>query len=210
MKLFDADWAPSPRRVRIYLAEKGISVERETIDLRQDEQLGAAYLALNPRGVVPALQLDDGEMLCESAAICRYFEALGDPSPLFGETALDIARIESWARRIENEGYAAVVYVLRNQRPAFRDRGVAGKWPAIPQIPELVKRGQILWDMFVCALDAHLAGRTWIATDSYSFADISALVTVDFAKAAKLVVPDGAADLKRWHAAASARSSATA
>lgn len=210
MKLFDAEWAPSPRRVRIYLAERGILVERETIDLRQDEQLGDAYLALNPRGVVPALQLDDGEMLCESSAICRYFEALGDPSPLFGETALDIARIESWTRRIENEGYAGVVYVLRNQRPAFRDRGVAGKWPAIAQIPELVERGRLLWDLFVAMLDAHLAGRTWIATEAYSFADISALVTVDFAKAAKLVLPEGSVHLRRWHAAVSARSSATA
>ncbi|WP_242137601.1 MULTISPECIES: glutathione S-transferase [unclassified Sphingomonas] len=210
MKLFDADWAPSPRRVRIYLAEKQITVDRERIDLRRDEQLGEAYLKLNPRGVVPALQLDDGEILCESAAICRYFEALGALSALFGETALDVARIEGWTRRIEAEGYAGVVYVLRNQREAFRDRGVAGKWPAIPQIPELAERGHILWDTFVRALDAHLAGRSWIATDSYSFADITALVTVDFAKAAKLAVPDGAAHLRRWHAAASARPSATA
>lgn len=108
MKLFDADWVPSPRRVRIYLAEKQITVERAVIDLREDEQFSEAYLALNPRGIVPALQFDDGEVLCESAAICRYFEAMGDPSALFGETPRDIARIESWTRRIENEAYAAV------------------------------------------------------------------------------------------------------
>ena len=210
MKLFDADWAPSPRRVRIYLAEKGIALDRERIDLRKDEQLGAAYLRINPRGVVPALEFDDGEILCESVAICRYFEALGTPSPLFGETALDVGRIESWSRRIEQEGYAAVVYVLRNQRPAFHDRGVAGKWPPIPQIPELADRGRLLWDMFVLALDAHLAGRSWIATDSYSFADVTALVTVDFAKAAQLEIPESALNLRRWHATVSARASAAA
>ena len=210
MKLYDSVWAPSPRRVRLYLAEKGIEIERVMVDLRSDEQLGDSYLRVNPRGVVPALELDSGEVICESSAICRYFEALHPPSPLFGETALDIARIESWTRRIEQEGYAAVVYVLRNQRDAFRDRGVAGKWPAVPQIPELAQRGGILWGAFTAALDAHLAGRDWIATTQYSFADISALVTVDFAKAAKLAIPQGCADLQRWHDTASARASSAA
>ena len=210
MKLYDAVWAPSPRRVRIFLAEKGIEIHRVMVDLRSDEQLGDAYLKVNPRGAVPALELDSGEVICESSAICRYFEALFSPSPVFGETALDIARIESWTRRIEQEGYAAVAYVLRNQRDAFRDRGVAGKWPAVPQIPELAERGSILWGAFTAALDKHLAGRAWIATDAYSFADISALVTVDFAKAAKLGVPEGCADLRRWHEAATARASSAA
>jgi glutathione S-transferase len=210
VKLYDAAWAPSPRRVRIYLAEKGIEVDRVLVDLRSGEHLGAAFLQINPRGVVPALELDSGEVLCESSAICRYFEALQPEPPLFGDGALDIARIESWTRRIEQEGYAAVVYVLRNEREAFRDRGIAGKWPAIPQIPELAERGGILWAAFTAALDAHLAGRAWIATDAYSFADISALVTVDFAKAARLTVPEGFVHLHRWHAAASARSSAAA
>lgn len=210
MKLYDAAWAPSPRRVRIYLAEKGIEVDRVPVDLRCDEHLGEAFLRINPRGVVPALELDSGEVLCESSAICRYFEALQPAPSLFGESALDIARIESWTRRIEQDGYAAAVYVLRNQREAFRDRGVAGKWPAIPQIPELAERGGILWAAFTATLDAHLAGRNWIATDGYSFADISALVTIDFAKAARLTVPEGFVHLRRWRAAASARSSAAA
>lgn len=210
MKLYDAAWAPSPRRVRLYLAEKGVAIERVMVDLRSDEQLGDAYLKVNPRGAVPALELDSGEVICESSAICRYFEALQPPSPLFGDTALDIARIESWTRRIEHEGYAAVVYVLRNQREAFRDRGVAGKWPAVPQIPELAQRGAILWGAFTAALDAHLKGRDWIATHAYSFADISALVTVDFAKAAKLAVSENHANLRRWYDAAAARASSSA
>lgn len=210
MKLYDAAWAPSPRRVRIFLAEKGITVERVAIDLREDEQLGEPYLAVNPRGVVPALQLDNGEVICESAAICRYFEAVQPDPALFGCTPLEIARIESATRRIEYEGYAGVVYVLRNTRQAFTGRGAPGKWPEIAQIPALAARGMIMWDAFVDALDSDLATRPWIAGETYSFADITALTTVDFARAAKLSVPESAANLRRWHIAASSRPSAAA
>jgi glutathione S-transferase len=210
MKLYDAAWAPSPRRVRIFLAEKGIEIERVMVDLRQDEQLSDPYLAINPRGAVPALELDTGEVICESAAICRYFEALQPDPSLFGKTPLDIGRIESWTRRIESDGYAAAVYALRNAKPHFEDRGLPGKWPSVPQIPELSARGVIMWEAFTDALDAWLSGREWIATEAYSFADISALVTIDFAKAAKLAVSDTSRNILRWHEAASSRPSATA
>ncbi len=210
MKLYDAAWAPSPRRVRIFLAEKGIEIERVTVDLRSDEQLADPYLAINPRGAVPALELDSGEVICESAAICRYFEVVQPMPTLFGDNALDIARIESWTRRIESDGYAAAVYALRNAREAFKDRGAPGKWPAIPQIPELAARGVVMWEAFVEALEKHLAARDWIATDAYSFADISALVTIDFARAAKLDVPASYHALTRWHGRVAARPSATA
>lgn len=210
MKLYDSRGAPSPRRVRVYLAEKHIEVERVTIDLRVDEHLEDAFLAINPRGAVPALELDDGEVICESAAVCRYFEALHPAPSLFGTTPVDIARIESWTRRIESDGYAAAVYVLRNTVDAFRDRAAAGKWPAMPQIPELAARGVIMWDVFVETLEAQLAERTWIATDSYSFADITALVTIDFAARCKLAMPEEAQAVRRWHAAATARPSAQA
>lgn len=210
MKLYDAPWAPSPRRVRIYLAEKGIEVPRETIDLRRGEQLDDPYLRINPRGAVPALELDDGEVLCESAAICRYFEALHPEPPLFGTTPIEIGRITSWTRRIEGDGYAAVVYVLRNSVPAFADRAEAGKWPTLPQIPELATRGGVMWRAFVDAFDQRLGDSEWVAGDGYSFADITALVTVDFAARAKLPLPDDAGNVRRWHAAASARPSAQA
>lgn len=210
MKLYDSAWAPSPRRVRIYLAEKGISVERVEIDLKSAEQFGDTYLSINPRGTVPALQLDSGEVICESSAICRYFEALHPAPPLFGATPLEIARIESWTRRIENDGYTAAVYAFRNTRPAMEGRGAPGKWPTIPLIPELATRGAIMWGAFVAALDAQLAEAPWIAGDAFSFADITALVTIDFAKAAKLMVPDNDVHLRRWYDAASARPSASA
>ena len=209
MKLYDAAWAPSPRRVRIYLAEKGIDVERVPVDLRSDEQLGDAYLSINPRGAVPALELDDGEVITESAAICRYFEALHPAPSLFGTTPIEIARIESWTRRVESDGYFAAVYAFRNSVPALKDRGVPGKWPPIPQIPELATRGAVMWKAFVEGLNGHLADSEWIAGDRYSFADITALVTVDFAARAKLDIL-GCGDIARWYKAASARPSAQA
>jgi glutathione S-transferase len=209
MKLYDAAWAPSPRRVRIYLAEKGIEVERVPIDLRQNEQLSDAYLAINPRGAVPALELDDGEVITESAAICRYFEAATPEPPLFGTTPVEIARIESWTRRIESDGYAAAAYAFRNSLPALKDRGVSGKWPPIPQIPELATRGAVMWKAFVEGLEEHLEGRTWIASDAYSFADVTALVTIDFAAKAGLDI-HGCGRVARWHETVSARPSARA
>ncbi len=210
MKLYDAPWAPSPRRVRIFLAEKGVEVPREAIDLRSGEHLADAYLRINPRGAVPALRFDTGEVLCESAAICRYFEALHPEPALFGRAPLEIGWIESWTRRIEGDGYAAVVYVLRNTATAFKDRAIPDAGLSIAQIPELAARGAIMWDAFVEALDVRLSDRPWIAGEDYSFADITALVTLDFARAAKLAVPEHFAHLRRWHSAASARPSASA
>ena len=210
MKLYDAPWAPSPRRVRIFLAEKGIEVPREAIDLRSGEHLADEYLRINPRGAVPALELDDGEVLCESAAICRYFEALQPDPPLFGTTPIEIGRIESWTRRVEGDGYAAAVYVLRNTVPAFKGRAIPDAGLAVAQIPELAARGALMWESFVEALDRRLADRDWIAGGGYSFADITALVTIDFARAAKLIVAERLVHLGRWHAAASARPSAGA
>lgn len=210
MKLYDAVRAPSPRRVRIYLAEKQISVERVTIDLMTDEQLGDAYLAVNPRGTVPALALDDGTVITESAAICRFFETLHAEPPLFGAGAVEVAQVEDWTRRIESDGYAAAVYAFRNAVPVFAGRGAAGKWPAIPQIPDLVARGRTMWGAFINVLDLRLAGREWIVGARYTFADITTLVTIDFARAGKLSVPEEAENVRRWYAAAAARPSATA
>lgn len=224
MLLYDARWAPSPRRVRLFLAEKDVDygIERRPIDLRADEQRGAAYRAINPRGTVPALVLDDaggsdgdrggggGTVLTESAAICRYLDALHPEPALFGDTPLAIALTEEWTRRIEAEGYAAAVYAFRNTRDAFADRGVPGAGGAVPQIPELAERATILWAGFVATLDTRLASREWIATDRYGFADITALVTIDFARAAGLAVPGGCSALAAWHERASARPSASA
>lgn len=210
MKLYDADRAPSPRRVRIYLAEKAISVERVTVDLRAGEHLQPAFLAINPRGTVPALRLDDGEVIGDSTAICRFFEALHPDPPLFGARPVEIARVTAWTRRVEAEGYAAAVYALRNIAAGFAGRAEAGQWPRLEQIPALAERGRVMWAQFVAILNARLGESEWLAGDRFSFADITAFVTVDFARAAKLTVGEDAANLRRWYDAMGARPSAAA
>jgi len=210
LKLYDAVWAPNPRRVRMYLAEKGIEIERRMVDLANGENLQEPFLSLNARGTVPVLQLDDGTCIADSVAICRYLEALHPNPPLFGRDPLEIARIEYWTRKIEAEGYAGVVYAFRNRNKHMTDRALSGHWPPVPQLPELVMRGQNMWGWFVETLDDRLTGRDWIATDDYSFADLTALMTVDFAKATRLSDGDLPPSLTAWHARASARPSATA
>lgn len=210
MKLYDAAFAPSPRRVRIFLAEKGIEVPREIVDLRAMEQLGEAFRAVNPRCMVPALVLDSGDVIDESASICRYLECLHPEPPLFGETPEAIGLIDAWTRRIESEGYAAVVYVLRNGNPRFAGRATPGGWDDMPQIPALVDRGQRMWSAFLEMLDARLATREWIVGEQYSFADLTALVALDFAKAAALDGPSARPNVARWHAIVTARPSAAA
>ena len=147
---------PAPRGASTS-PKRGSRLSGRKIDLRKNEQLGEAYLAINPRGVVPYLVLDSGEVIDESEAICRYFEALNPASPLFGETPLEIARITAAIRRVEGQGYAAAVNVLRNASPHMVGRGLPGNGPKIAQIPDLVARGRIMWDIFVAALDAQLA-----------------------------------------------------
>ena len=210
MKLYDHETAPSPRRVRVFLAEKGVAIDRVMVDLRGGEHLRDAFLAINPQGTVPALMLDDGEVIGDSVAICRYIEALHPSPPMFGTEAADVARIEAWTRFVEQQGYAAAVYVLRNTMPVFADRGAPGHWPPVPQIPDLADRARTMWSVFVAALDARLGESEWVAGDAYSFADVMALTTIDFARAAKLTVHADAANIARWHAAASARPSAAA
>lgn len=204
MKLYLNDWAPSPRRVVLYLAEKGISVDRQTIDLGTNEHLSPEFLGINPRGTLPALILDDGTCLTESVAICRYFEALYPAPALFGAMPHEVALVEEWIRRVEQEGYAACSYALRNSASMFHDRALPNAVLPIPQIPALVERGQIMWSGFLGTLEKRLAQNTWLAGDHFSFADIVALTTVDFARVARLPAPEGPATVA-WRAAITAR-----
>lgn len=210
MKLYDAAWAPNPRRVRMFLAEKDIQIERRTVDLADGENLREPFLSLNPRGTVPVLELDSGECIADSVAICRYLEALHPDPPLFGREPIEIARIDAWIRKIEGEGFVGVAYAFRNRNRNMTDRALSGRWPPVPQLPELVTRGQNMWGWFVEMLDERLREREWIATDSYSFADLTALMTVDFAKATRLSDGSFPPALMAWHERVSARPSATA
>jgi glutathione S-transferase len=203
MKLYDGGRAPNPRRTRIFLAEKGIKLPLEPIDLGAMQHRSAAYTAVNPIQRVPALELDDGTVITESIAICRYFEELQPEPPLFGRGALEIARVEMWNRRLELHFLFPVSHVFRNSHPAMKEMEV-------PQVPAWAEANKPRVLEFVALLDRELVDRPFVAGDKFTVADITGLVAVDFMKPAKLAVPDELKNLKRWHAEVSARPSAAA
>jgi glutathione S-transferase len=203
MKLYDGGRAPNPRRVRIFLAEKGITVPAEQVDLGALKQKSAEFTAINPLQRVPALILDDGSVLTESIAICRYFDALHPKPPLFGRGALEAARVEMWQRRLELHLLFPVAQVFRNQHPAMKDMEV-------PQVPAWAEANKPRIADFLSLLDRELINRQFIAADHYTVADITGLVALDFMKPAKLNIDEGLANVRRWHAELSARPSAAA
>lgn len=210
MKLYDMKLAPNPRRVRIFLAEKGIYVERVDLNIGAGENLSPEFLAINPRGLLPTLVLDDGTVLDESIAICRYFEEVYPEPNLMGRTALEKAMIESWQRRIEFDGLLSVATAFRNAAPHFANRSMPGAHPPLPQVPAMVERGMILSQGFFDALNDRLGNSAYVAGDRFTIADITALTTIDFAKWIKLTIGEQHPHLRRWYADVSARPSATA
>jgi glutathione S-transferase len=209
MKLYDCTPAPSPRRVRVFLAEKGIVVPTVQVDLRADEQFSPAFRAVNPDCIVPVLALDDGTCIADVMAICVYFEALQPEPPLMGVGAQDRAIVTAWQRRVERDGFFAVAEAFRNSTPAFKGRALPGA-DDYEQIPALVERGRARVGRFFAMLDARLADHDFVAGRRYSIADITALVAVDFARWIKLALPEECSHLRRWHGAVSARPSAKA
>jgi glutathione S-transferase len=202
MKLYDGGRAPNPRRVRIFLAEKGLSVEMEKIDLASLQHKSAEFTALNPLQRVPVLVLDDGTVITESIAICRYFEGLRPQPPLFGRSAIEQALVEMWNRRVELNLYMAVSAVFRHLHPAMKELE--------NQIPEWGEANKPRVLEFLGLLNRELKDRLFIAGDHYSVADITTLVAIDLMKPAKLTMPDGMVNIQRWHAQVSERASASA
>ena len=207
MKLYTWGRAPNPRRVLIYLREKGIEVPFEDAGMQGEPVLKPEFLDAYPHRRVPLLVLDDGSWIGEAMAICRYFETLHPEPCLMGRDAKEIAVIDMWERIAEWEGLHAISEVFRNMRPDFADRSLAGYAAALPQIPALVERGTVRMKMFYEKFEAQLAENEFVAGDRFSVADITTLCTVDFARVAKLTIPDHCAGMKRWHAAVSARPS---
>ena len=203
MKLYDGGRAPNPRRVKVFLAEKGITVPIEQVDLGKLAHKSPAYTAINPLQRVPALELDDGTVISESIAICRYFERLHPEPPLFGTDAKDMAVVEMWERRLEFHLLGPVSHVFRNSHPAMKDMEV-------PQVQAWADANKPRVMDFLALLDRELRGRRYIAGDRYTVADITGMISVDFMKPAKLAMPDTLTNLKRWHDEVSARPSAKA
>jgi glutathione S-transferase len=195
--------------VRIFLAEKGISVPMVQVDLRNGEQFTPAFRAINPDCTVPVLELDNGTRITDILAICRYFEELYPDPPLMGQSAEERAVIESWLRRIEWDGFYVARDVFRNATPGFKGRALPGPDPC-EQIPALAERGRVRIQHFFAWLDARLAENEFICGPRFTVADISGMVAIDFSGWAKLKAPDHMTHLRRWHAAVSARPSAKA
>lgn len=203
MKLFDGGRAPNPRRVRVFLAEKGIDVPLVPVDMGALEHKSAEVTSRNPLQRLPVLELDDGTILTESVAICRYFEELHPKPPLFGAGALGKALVEMWQRRMELNFMFAVQQAFRHIHPAMKD------WE-VPQIPEWGEANKPKALDFLAFLDDELAAREFIAGDAYSIADITGMIAVDFMKPARIQLPENLVNVRRWYDAVSSRPSAKA
>jgi glutathione S-transferase len=202
MKLFDARTAPNPRRVRIFLAEKGIGVPVEQVDIVSAQNRSTEFRAKNAMGTLPVLELDDGTTIAESVAICRYFEELQPEPPLMGTDAKDRALVEMWQRRMEYELFLPITQVFRNGHAFFKGR--------IPQVPEYGEVCRKHAEQRLEWLDGVLADRPFVAGDRYTIADITALCAIDFGRVSNIRVTPEQPNLARWRAAVSSRPSAKA
>lgn len=204
MKLYDGGRAPNPRRVRVFLAEKGLDLPPlEPIDISKGEHKSPEYTALNPSQRIPALVLDDGTVIAESVAICRYFEALHPEPALFGRDPVECGLVEMWQRRVEFELLGSVAAVFRHSHPFMAELEV-------PQIPAWGEANRDKAAAFLRLLDGHLEGREFLCGDYFSVADITGLIGIDFMRLPKIALPEGLANVRRWHQALSSRPSASA
>jgi glutathione S-transferase len=202
LKLYTSPYAPSPRRVRMYAAEKGIALELVNVDIGQNETQSTDFLAVNPVGETPVLELPDGRRLTESLSICRYLDETHRGPDLFGETADERAEINQWIDRLMFRLYVPMTHVFRHSHSFWEGR--------IPQVPAYgeVARAQVLAEL--TSLDRSLEGRHFVARASFSMADIVGFVATDFGKVVGIRVGTEWPNLTRWHSTIKARPSAAA
>lgn len=203
MKILETRTAPNPRRVRIFLAEKGIEVPCEEMDLMKGALKTAEFTQVNWFQRVPVLILDDGTAISETVAICRYFEETKPEPVLFGTGALGRATVEMWNRRVELGLFFSVAQAFRHLHPAMAHLEV-------PQVPAWGEANKPRAQDVLGFMDRELAGRQYIAGDAFSIADITALVAVDFMKPARIQRPAELKNLERWYGEVSSRPSAKA
>lgn len=198
MKLYDSPRAPNPRRVRIFLAEKGVEVPVETVEIGKGAHRTDAFARINPLQRLPVLELDDGTPIAETMAICRYLEELHPEPNLFGRDARERALVGMWSRRMELGLLYAVGSVFRHSHPVMAPLEV-------PQVPEWAQANRPKVAELLVWLDGELASRPFIVGNRFTVADITALCAVDFMKPAKVAMPENLAHVQRWHSAVSAR-----
>jgi glutathione S-transferase len=210
MKLYHSSVLPNSRRVRILIAEKALDIELAAVDLGAKEQFSSAYRTINPRVVVPTLMLDDGTAIGEVPAIQRYLDEAHPEVPLLGTTPKEKGLIAMWECRAELEGFAAVMEGVRNMAPGLKNRAISGPH-GYEQIPVLVERSKQRVANFYRDFEARLREAAFVAGDHFSAADITTLVTVDFAtRAFAMPLPAESAAFRRWYDTVSARPSAAA
>jgi glutathione S-transferase len=202
MKLYDAKSAPNPRRVRVFVAEKGMTIPTVEVDLNGRENHTPAFREKNPLGGVPVLELDDGTCIAESVAICRYLEGIQPEPPLMGTDPKDRAVVEMWQRRMELEIFQPIANVFVHTHEWFK-----GRRPQVPEYGEACRThvlARLRW------LDEVLATRPYVAGERYTIADITALVGIDWGRVTKTRVPAECTSVLRWHELVSNRPSARA
>ena len=197
MQLYDYPNAPNPMRVNIFLREKRLNVKKIFVDLASNENLKDDYLKINPWGTVPYLSISQKYGIAESIAICKYFEATTTNNLLFGNNAQEIAEIEMWQRKIEQEGMNSIGECLRNSSKAFKERALAGP-NKIQQIPELIERGKIRANLLFDIIETKLSDSSYLISDSFSMADIDLYVTCAFAKWVKIDATEKRPKLNKW------------
>jgi glutathione S-transferase len=197
MKFYDCTTAPSPRRVRIYLAEKGVDVDTCQVDLRNGEQFSDSFRAINPDCTVPVLVLDDGTVLSEVFAICQYLEEMHPEPPVLGRDATERALVTMWNAKIEQQGLGAIAEVFRNKSKGFKGRALTGA-QGFEQVPALAERGMTRLLQFYDRLDSHLGKNKFVAGDSFTLADVTAFVATEFAGRLKLEIGEERLNLSRW------------
>ena len=207
MRFYDCKTAPSPRRARIFIAEKGIQVETIEVDLRAGEHLKEEFVALNAYGTVPVLQLEDGTCFTSTTAIWHYLDARYPDPPLMGISPSDRGHIADLQWHIETGGFMAMAEYLRNSAPGFKGRALTGPGN-YEQIPALAERGKLRIERFLTEVDDLIGDKPFVAGDAFTVADIDLLVLIDFATWRKLSLPQNATRARRWHDAVSARPSA--
>ena len=205
MKLYDFELAPNAQRVRVFLAEKGLEVPTEQLNVRDDDQFVEPFTSMNPFHCVPFLELDDRTVIAESMSICRYLEELHPEPPLFGRTAEERAVIDMWLRRFELDAFIPMLHAVRNHVPMFAGRVVPGTRTDLPQLPVMVTRGKEMMEVFLTRVEPHMAQNEFIAGPDFTIADITGFFTVRMTNALEMDLTTSYPAVTAWFAKVSQR-----